>query len=116
MSSERAQEDLIQLSSFVAAMRKQVILQPLASLVYPSSKFESQQLLLDFVGDLARNSKLKIHSDGRVEFTGSGTEMKDLLSIIAEFYLSRSPVKFERHSSLVPHFNWYEKRQFSYLH
>lgn len=107
-NGENGQEALAFTSDLVdlQAMTREVLSQPItSSLVYTSCKFDSQQPLLDFVGDLARNSKITIHPDGRVEFTGSKTEMKDLLSIVAEFYLSRNSVKWERHSFLVPNFN-----------
>ncbi|KAK9281056.1 hypothetical protein L1049_003948 [Liquidambar formosana] len=72
-------------------------------LIYPSSQFHAQQPLLDFLGDLARNSKFKVHPDGRVSFTGTGTEMKDILSVVAEFYLLKNSTK-RKQSMLVPHF------------
>ncbi|OVA05530.1 hypothetical protein BVC80_441g313 [Macleaya cordata] len=74
------------------------------SLIYPRSKFYAPNPLLDFVGDLSCSSRIIMHPDGRVLFTGSGVEMKDLLSIIAEFYLSMNSTKRGKQPILVPHF------------
>ncbi|XVF21822.1 hypothetical protein REPUB_Repub12eG0123000 [Reevesia pubescens] len=77
-----------------------------SSLIYPSSKIDAQKPLLDFVGEMVRDSKIKFNPDGRVVLTGSGTEMKDILSIVAEFYLSSNSTKWRNQLALVPHFNW----------
>ncbi|RZC52408.1 hypothetical protein C5167_020833 [Papaver somniferum] len=73
-------------------------------LIYPESKFFAPKPLLDFVGDLSSDSRIIIHPDGRVLFTGSGIEVKDLMSIIAEFYLSSTSTKRGEMPFLVPHF------------
>ncbi|XP_037492494.1 uncharacterized protein LOC105650233 isoform X2 [Jatropha curcas] len=80
--------------------------QPCAPLIYPSGKYDAPNPLVDFVGDMARSSKITVHPDGRVLFTGSGTEIKDILSIVAEFYLSKNSTKQTKQSILVPHFSW----------
>lgn len=76
------------------------------SLIYPSRELHAQKPLVDFVGDLSRNSKFKVHPDGQVSFTGTGSEMKDLLSVVAEFYLSKNSTKWRNQSVLVPHLSW----------
>lgn len=78
------------------------------SLVYPNFQFSTQNTLSDFMGDLVRNSKITIDSDGRVLIADSGTEMKDLLSIVAEFYLSRNLTQGRKLSMPVPHFSRYD--------
>ncbi|XP_030443273.1 uncharacterized protein LOC115665539 isoform X2 [Syzygium oleosum] len=75
------------------------------SLVYPNFQFSTQNTLSDFMGDLVRNSKITIDSDGRVLIADSGTEMKDLLSIVAEFYLSRNLTQGRKLSMPVPYFS-----------
>ncbi|PQQ16819.1 uncharacterized protein Pyn_08814 [Prunus yedoensis var. nudiflora] len=75
------------------------------SLIYPSSEFNTQKPLLDFVGGLAWSSKITVQPDGRVLFTGTGTEMEHLLSVVAEFYSLRNSVCWKKQSVLVPHFN-----------
>ncbi|KAI3903699.1 hypothetical protein MKW98_032353 [Papaver atlanticum] len=45
-----------------------------------------------------------MHPDGRVLFSGSGVETKDLMSIIAEFNLSSTSTKRRELPFLVPHF------------
>lgn len=77
------------------------------SLIYPTNELLEQKPLMDFVGDMARSSKITIHPDGRILFTGSGTEMNDFLSIVAEFYLSRNSTKWTKQSLLIPHFDRY---------
>lgn len=74
------------------------------SLVYPNFQFSTQSGLSDFMGDLVRNSKITINSDGRVLIAASGAEMKDLLSIVAEFYLSRNLTQGRKLSMPVPYF------------
>ncbi|KAI3979687.1 hypothetical protein MKX01_013782 [Papaver californicum] len=74
------------------------------SLIYPESRFYAPKPVLDFVRDLSSDSRIIMHPDGRVLFTGSGIEMKDLTSIIAEFYLSSTSTKRGEMPFLVPHF------------
>ncbi|XP_039154723.1 uncharacterized protein LOC104414823 isoform X2 [Eucalyptus grandis] len=74
-------------------------------LVYPNFQFSTQSALSDFMGDLVRNSKITINSDGRVLIAASGAEMKDLLSIVAEFYLSRNLTQGRKLSMPVPYDN-----------
>ncbi|KAJ0946408.1 hypothetical protein HanRHA438_Chr01g0003651 [Helianthus annuus] len=72
-----------------------------SQLVYQDPEFDSP--LIDFVGDLVRDSKIMIHEDGHVSFIGTRTEMKDILSVLAEFYTSKNSTKWRK--SLVPQFN-----------
>ncbi|KAL9397472.1 hypothetical protein Peur_011725 [Populus x canadensis] len=72
-------------------------------LIYPSDQFDSLKSLVDFLGDMAHSSKLIVLPDDRVSLTGSGTEMKDILSTVAEFYLSRNTTTWRKQSMLVPH-------------
>ncbi|KAJ0610302.1 hypothetical protein HanHA300_Chr01g0002301 [Helianthus annuus] len=74
-----------------------------SQLIYQDREFESP--LIDFVGDLVRHSKIMIHEDGQVSFIGTRTEMKDILSVLAEFYTSKNSTKWRK--SLVPQFNRY---------
>ncbi|KAJ4955483.1 hypothetical protein NE237_012266 [Protea cynaroides] len=63
-----------------------------------------QKPFLDFVGDLADGLKVSAQPDGGVLLTGTGVEMKDLLSVVTEFYLSKSTTTCRRQQLLVPHF------------
>ncbi|KAA8550903.1 hypothetical protein F0562_002587 [Nyssa sinensis] len=74
-------------------------------LIYPSREFYPQKPFWELMGDLVRSSDITAHPDGRVSFIGAGSEMKDILSIIAEFYLSKNSTSW-RKQSVVPHFNW----------
>ncbi|XP_062086209.1 uncharacterized protein LOC133792319 [Humulus lupulus] len=74
-------------------------------LIYPGSELYAQKPLLDFVGDLVGSSKITAHPDGQVLFNVTGTEVKDLLSVVAEFYLPKNPAKWKKQSMLVPHYN-----------
>ncbi|XP_072994333.1 uncharacterized protein [Typha latifolia] len=59
---------------------------------------------VDFVGNMTRSSVLTIDQNGQVLFTGSGAEMKDLLSILSEFHLSKGSRSGNKLSMLVPYF------------
>ncbi|KAI4365664.1 hypothetical protein MLD38_021629 [Melastoma candidum] len=72
------------------------------SLVYPGSE---EKLISDFIGDLARHSKIVIDPEGRVLVTDTGVEMKDLLSIVAELYLSKDSVTRRKISMPIPYFD-----------
>ncbi|KAK4281126.1 hypothetical protein QN277_012656 [Acacia crassicarpa] len=74
-------------------------------LIYPNSPIDIQKFLSDFIGDSAFSSDILVHPDGLVSFLGTGSEMKDFLSIVAESYLSKNSYKGEKHSLLVPHFS-----------
>ncbi|XP_042476681.1 uncharacterized protein LOC122058193 isoform X4 [Macadamia integrifolia] len=78
--------------------------------IYPNGD-SAQKPLLDFVGDLARGSKVTVQPDGRVLLAGTVVEMKDLLSVVAEFYLSKNTTKCRRQHMLVPHFTSPEKNK-----
>ncbi|XP_043709150.1 uncharacterized protein LOC122658294 isoform X2 [Telopea speciosissima] len=83
---------------------------------YPNGGYNVQKPLLDFVGDLARSSKVTFHPDGRVLLTGTGAEMKDLLSVVAEFYLSKSTTKCRTQPVLVPHFPRVDRNEAPSVH
>ncbi|GFZ19467.1 hypothetical protein Acr_28g0001720 [Actinidia rufa] len=76
------------------------------SIIYPSSEFYAQRSLVELVGNLAHRSEITLHPDGRISFTGASTEFKDMLSIVAEYYLSKSSTKWRTQSVLIPQFNW----------
>ncbi|CAM8973637.1 unnamed protein product [Rhodiola kirilowii] len=75
-----------------------------SSFVYPTGLLYAKKPLLDFVGNLAHDSNLVFGQDGQVLFTGTGSEMKDLLSFVAEFYLPKSPTTLRKKQSVVPYF------------
>lgn len=79
--------------------------QQVTPLIYPGSELYAQKPLLDFVGDLVGSSKITIHPDGQVLLNVTGTEVKDLLSVVAEFYLPKNPAKWKTQSMLVPHYS-----------
>ncbi|XWS46780.1 hypothetical protein CRYUN_Cryun14cG0097400 [Craigia yunnanensis] len=103
---EKEELDLSLLSDLIQPLMFGVHQQPYASsLIYPSNKIDAQKPLPDFVGEMVRDSKITVHPDGRVVVTSSGTEMKDILSIVAEFYLSSNSTKWRKQLALVPHLN-----------
>lgn len=78
---------------------------PLAtSHIFPSCEFDAQEPVMDFVGELIRSSKITIHPDGQIFFTETGTKIKDLLSVVAEFYLSKNSLSWSKQSILVPNY------------
>ncbi|XP_039003712.1 uncharacterized protein LOC120130566 [Hibiscus syriacus] len=74
-------------------------------LVHPISKFDPQMPLPDFFGEIVHNSKVTVNPDGQVVRTACGTEIKDVYSIVAEFYLSSNSTKWRTQSQLVPYFD-----------
>lgn len=81
---------------------------PLAtSHIFPSCEFDAQEPVMDFVGELIRSSKITIHPDGQIFFTETGTKIKDLLSVVAEFYLSKNSLSWSKQSILVPNYARY---------
>ncbi|XP_042476679.1 uncharacterized protein LOC122058193 isoform X2 [Macadamia integrifolia] len=83
--------------------------------IYPNGD-SAQKPLLDFVGDLARGSKVTVQPDGRVLLAGTVVEMKDLLSVVAEFYLSKNTTKCRRQHMLVPHFTRVDRTDAPSIH
>ncbi|PON65758.1 hypothetical protein PanWU01x14_115010 [Parasponia andersonii] len=79
--------------------------QPPTPLIYLGEELYAQKPLLDFVGDLVDSSRITIHPDGRVLFNGTGTEVNDILSVVAEFYLPQNSTKWKKQSMLVPRYN-----------
>ncbi|KAL6968370.1 hypothetical protein U1Q18_034170 [Sarracenia purpurea var. burkii] len=75
------------------------------SLIYPNDEFYVQRSLIDLVGDLARRSEITLHPNGQVSFTGASTELKDILSLVTEYYLSKNSTTWRKQSVLIPHFN-----------
>lgn len=76
------------------------------SILYPSSEFYAQRAILDLARDLARRSDFMVDPDGRVSFTGSRTELKDILSVVAEYNLSKKhSTQWRKQSLLIPHFD-----------
>ncbi|CAN1765656.1 hypothetical protein LINPERHAP1_LOCUS9691 [Linum perenne] len=58
---------------------------------------------------MVRSSKITIHRDGRVILTATGAEIKDIVPIVAEFYLENSSSSWRKQSAaVIPHFSWYE--------
>ncbi|KAG6703690.1 hypothetical protein I3843_07G093200 [Carya illinoinensis] len=102
---ERREFDMSLLSDLMGLQALNVYQQPTASLFYPNCELFSQKPPMDFVGDLACGPKFAAHQDGRVVFMGTGMEAKDLLSVVAEVYLSRNSPKWRKPSMLVPQYN-----------
>ncbi|XP_022727648.1 uncharacterized protein LOC111283395 [Durio zibethinus] len=103
---EKGELDLSLLSDLIQPLMFGVHQRPYASsLIYPSSKMNAQNSLPDFVGEMVHDSKITVRPDGRVVLTSSGTEMKDILSVVAEFYLSSNSTKWRKQLALVPHNN-----------
>lgn len=75
------------------------------TLFYPSNDFYSENPLLDFVGNLANKSEIMVHLKNQDAFSSTQNEMKDIQSIMAEFYLSKYSTKLRKQSLLVPQFD-----------
>lgn len=105
---ERSEFDMSLLSDLIGLQALTTdVSQWSSTLIYPNGT-PLQKPLLDFMGDLTSSSKYTVHQDGRVSFTGTGMEVKDLLSVVAEFYISRNLPKWRKLSILVPQYKWYK--------
>ncbi|XP_076934090.1 uncharacterized protein LOC143600225 [Bidens hawaiensis] len=108
---EKDKPDLLSLSGLTALKTVKTDCKPYiadivhmdSQLIYQNLELDSRQPLIDFVGDLVRHSEITIDEDGHVSLSGTRTEMKDILSILSEFYLSKNSTNWRK--SLVPHFN-----------
>ncbi|KAK6937491.1 hypothetical protein RJ641_030999 [Dillenia turbinata] len=76
--------------------------QPL--LLYPSS--EIRKPLLEFVQNLTCSSKLVVGPGGQISFMGTRGEMKDFLTLLADFYVSKDLTGSKKNFQLVPQFSW----------
>lgn len=72
------------------------------SFFYPAGILDCQEQLVEFLDQRLPNPSISINSDGKISFEGSITEMKDLLSVLEEFYLPR----WSKPTMLVPQFEW----------
>ncbi|KAB5527509.1 hypothetical protein DKX38_021356 [Salix brachista] len=77
-------------------------------LIYPSGRLDAPKSLGDFVADMAHSSKLTVLPDGRVLLMGSETEMKNVLSTVSEFYLTKNSTMWKKQSMLIPEFRRFD--------
>lgn len=108
--AERSGIDVSLLSDLMGlqALKTDAYQQPFGpSLIYPSGQLHAPKPILDFVRDLASSSKIVVQPDGRVIFTDTGKEVNDLLSVVAEFYVSRNSSKCGQLAMLVPRYSRY---------
>lgn len=91
-----------QFSSYLEQQSHDAKSQP--SLVYPSAALHLWEPSSNLIG---LNSGKMIHSDGRLLVSGAtaSIEMKDILSIISEFYFSKDSMKCTKHAMVVPYFD-----------
>ncbi|KAK6780702.1 hypothetical protein RDI58_022886 [Solanum bulbocastanum] len=91
-----------QFPSYLEQQSHDAMSQP--SLVYPSAALHLWEPSSNLIG---LNSGKMIHSDGRLLISGASAsiEMKDILSIISEFYFSNDSMKCTKHAMLVPYFD-----------
>ncbi|CAN4093177.1 unnamed protein product [Withania somnifera] len=81
------------------------------SFVYPDAVLHLWEPSLNLIG---LNSGKMIHSDGRMLVSGASAsvEMKDILSIMSEFYYSKDTMKSTKHAMLVPYFDSPQKTKY----
>ncbi|KAH0636967.1 hypothetical protein KY289_036882 [Solanum tuberosum] len=91
-----------QFPSYLEQQSHDAMSQP--SLVYPSAALHLWEPSSNLIG---LNSGKMIHSDGRLLISGASAsiEMKDILSIISEFYFSNDSMKCTKHAMVVPYFD-----------
>ncbi|KAA0057287.1 hypothetical protein IC582_010051 [Cucumis melo] len=73
--------------------------------IFPSCEFDAHEPIMDFIGELIRSSKITVLPDGQIFSTETGTKIKDLLSVVAEFYLSKNSLSWSKQSILVPNYD-----------
>lgn len=73
-------------------------------IIHPQKQLYAPQPLLNFVGNLSHSSSITAHPNGHVLFRGSAVEMKNLLSIFAEFNLDKGLSNGSRKAMVVPYF------------
>ena len=73
-------------------------------IIHPQKQLYAPASILDFVAKLAHTSSITVHPNGHVLFTGTAAEMKDLLSFVSEFNLSKSSPYGSRKAMVVPYF------------
>lgn len=79
----------------------------LSDIIYPSD-FTAQRPIIDCVRNLPQSPRFTVHPDGGALFTGTETEMKDILSVFTEFHISS---KWKKQPMLVPHFTRLDTRE-----
>ncbi|XP_068660659.1 uncharacterized protein [Aristolochia californica] len=75
-----------------------------SSLSQLRSEFYIPKPVLNFVEDLSKNSIFTVHPDGKLLFTGTAAEVKNLLAVLSEFY-SKNSTNWSQQHTQVPHFN-----------
>ncbi|GAB4841177.1 hypothetical protein Ancab_021921 [Ancistrocladus abbreviatus] len=76
------------------------------SLICPSVKLYFQEPLQNFVHDFLLQSAVSLNPYGQITIRGTMVEMKDLVSLLAEFYLARDSTKWGKQRTIIPHFRW----------
>ncbi|CAM8925655.1 unnamed protein product [Rhodiola kirilowii] len=76
---------------------------PRPSIIIPNCVLNTEKSVIDFVGDLSRNPEIITGSDGHVLYMGLQSEMKDMQSIVEEYYLLRK-THLRRKQSVVPYY------------
>lgn len=96
--------NLSELQPFLFNVHQQEIA---SSLIFPTIRFtvDDEKPLLDLLGDMVGHSKFSFDLDNRVLVSASGTDMKDILSIVAEYYSSKNSSKSCKQHMLVPYFD-----------
>lgn len=92
-----------QFASYLKQQSHDAMSQP--SLVYPSCSLHLWEPPLNAVSDLGLGKTLRSNSPLLVNGASARVEMKDILAIISEFYLSKDSMKCTKHGMLVPYFD-----------
>lgn len=71
--------------------------------LHPQRQLYASKSLLEFVGNLSGTSTITVHPNGSVLFSGNGNEVKDLLSVVEEFYLTKRLLNGKK-AMVVPYF------------
>ncbi|XP_020253667.1 uncharacterized protein LOC109830715 isoform X2 [Asparagus officinalis] len=73
-------------------------------IIHPQKQIYTPRSFLDFVGNLSHTPSITVHPNGHVMFSGNAAEMKDVLSIVAEFNIPKCLSAGDRRAMVVPYF------------
>lgn len=73
-------------------------------ILHSARKFYIQNPLLEFIADSSNSTNIMVHPDGRMLLSGGESEIKDLLSVAAEFNMLKSFTTSNKQSMVVPYF------------
>lgn len=86
------------------------------SLIYPKGNY-AQNAFEGILDERNRGSKFTVDQDGLVFFTGPGSQMKDVLSVVSELcYPSQQSGNWRKQTAVIPNFHWVDTSEVQATH